>query len=390
MAIRWAVQNGNWSDTATWDGGTLPDVGDDVYSNGFTVTIDQDINVNKITHSAASGIVAGGGFALSTIRNLVCNVEHNNLNTVGNLLIYNINSGGTIIGNIIGPSGGLTNGGQAVRYLSSNTLSITGNISGGTFPSAVSLLNIGAALMVNAPAIINITGNIEGSGVGGTQSNDTASCLVTSSGAVVNITGNVLGCNLSISATLRVEGTLNLIGNAIGRLGPAVTAQSIGTNSYVSNAVASSTSTAPAVSNISPNGFIVLNSSEYSSIGTAPTRGYIKYKTAFANTITIVKENNSSVILQDFADIENELPAESDVREGVLYNADQKIGTLAVPSPADVRRSVPTDNTVGTADLTGEDILQAIQDSTTPLAERLRNVSTVQLSGAQLQAFLTQ
>jgi len=384
MAIKWAVATGNWSSTTTWNDGVLPDVGDEVFSNGFTVTIDQDINVNKITHSASSNTVAGGGFNLSTIRNLICNVEHNNSNAVGNLLIYNSNSGGTLLGDIIGPSGGVSNGGQAVRYLSSNTLSITGNITQGTFPGGNFPTNIGAALMVNSSATINIIGNVEGSGVGSTQTNDIASCIVTSSGAIINITGNILGCNLSVAATVRVEGVLNLIGNAIARLGPAVTCQSIGQNSFVSNAVASSTSIAPAVSNISSSAHIILNSSEHSSLGTSPTRGFVKYKTDFANTVTIIKEDNSPVILQDFADIENELPVESDVREGVLYNANQKTGTLAVPSPQDVRRSVPTDNTVGTADLTAEDILNAIQSSENPVAERLRNVTTNESVGSLL------
>lgn len=46
MAIRFAKQNGNWSSASTWDGGlTSPTAGDNVYSNGFTVTLDQDVNV---------------------------------------------------------------------------------------------------------------------------------------------------------------------------------------------------------------------------------------------------------------------------------------------------------------------------------------------------------
>jgi hypothetical protein len=69
MAIRFASQNGNWSNTNTWDGGlTIPGAGDDVYSNGFTVTLDQDINV---------GCLNGGtnpqGVPLSPIPNMTNN-----------------------------------------------------------------------------------------------------------------------------------------------------------------------------------------------------------------------------------------------------------------------------------------------------------------------------
>jgi hypothetical protein len=69
MAIRFARQAGNWSDPLTWDGGlTIPGAGDDVYSNGFTVTLDQDINV---------GCLNGGtnpqGVPLSPIPNMTSN-----------------------------------------------------------------------------------------------------------------------------------------------------------------------------------------------------------------------------------------------------------------------------------------------------------------------------
>jgi hypothetical protein len=52
MPLRGAVANGNWSNPATWNGGILPAVGDVVASNGFTVTIDQNINVDSLTNTA--------------------------------------------------------------------------------------------------------------------------------------------------------------------------------------------------------------------------------------------------------------------------------------------------------------------------------------------------
>jgi len=56
MALRAAVASGNWSSTATWNGGVLPAAGDVVAANGFTVTIDQNVNVDSITNTAASPV----------------------------------------------------------------------------------------------------------------------------------------------------------------------------------------------------------------------------------------------------------------------------------------------------------------------------------------------
>ena len=58
MALRVAVANGNWSSTSTWYGGVKPTVGDVVASNNFTVTIDEDINVDSITNAARAIVSA--------------------------------------------------------------------------------------------------------------------------------------------------------------------------------------------------------------------------------------------------------------------------------------------------------------------------------------------
>ena len=50
MAVRFAVASGNWSNPAIWDNGAVPVAGDDVYANGFNITIDQNINVFRITN----------------------------------------------------------------------------------------------------------------------------------------------------------------------------------------------------------------------------------------------------------------------------------------------------------------------------------------------------
>jgi hypothetical protein len=56
MALRVAVANGNWSNPATWNGGVLPSPGDIVASNNFTVTIDQNINVDSLTNAVVNPV----------------------------------------------------------------------------------------------------------------------------------------------------------------------------------------------------------------------------------------------------------------------------------------------------------------------------------------------
>lgn len=58
MATRFAVKTGNWSDTTLWDNGALPVSGDVIYPNGFTVTIDQDINVNSLNNNISNVYLA--------------------------------------------------------------------------------------------------------------------------------------------------------------------------------------------------------------------------------------------------------------------------------------------------------------------------------------------
>jgi hypothetical protein len=62
-------------------------------------------------------------------------------------------------------------------------------------------------------------------------------------------------------------------------------------------------------------------------------------------------------------------------------------GTMFVPSPINTRIGVPVDNTVGTGQLTAEDFLQAIENSTSGVGLRLKNVATVQSVGNQLQTY---
>ncbi len=61
MAVRWAVANGNWSDTNTWNSGSvlgIPTGSDDVWSNTFSVNIDQSFDVVTLRNTARARDIA--------------------------------------------------------------------------------------------------------------------------------------------------------------------------------------------------------------------------------------------------------------------------------------------------------------------------------------------
>lgn len=66
MAVRFAVANGNWNTGATWDNGSVPVAGDTVYSNGFTVTVDTDINIESLRNSSQPVVLPNMSIPLMT------------------------------------------------------------------------------------------------------------------------------------------------------------------------------------------------------------------------------------------------------------------------------------------------------------------------------------
>jgi hypothetical protein len=93
MGLKVAVANGNWSSTATWNGGTLPAAGDVVASNGFTVTIDQNVNVDSITNTAQIITTAVPLMTSDTTPSGIAISSPNNLNSAYLALDQNDNTG---------------------------------------------------------------------------------------------------------------------------------------------------------------------------------------------------------------------------------------------------------------------------------------------------------
>jgi hypothetical protein len=353
MANRYAVATGNWSNTAIWDGGTLPGVGDVVRPNGFTVTIDQDITVQELTDNTLAPATQGGVF-LVTSSNL--NINCNILKRAGASTLLTIQSG-------------------------ANNTSIIGDLNNtvGVFLST--------ALVVNSTGTTNVTGNISMNA----NQNGSYTIVASATSGILNYTGTmnmVSGGNLS-ATTFLIQGnmTVNIVGIINGGTGTASPISTL-TNRSISailtgNIIAIGGVSTPAVGNDNSNQNIVINSAVFAD-GVSPIRGAVRFSTTNP-TVTVILSNLSTLTLSDPSTTNP--PVETDVRLGTTYGGGAFIGLLAVPSPSQVSVGISTDNTVGTGIVTSNDFLEAIKTSSDPLAERLRNVATVQTVGDQFNSF---
>jgi hypothetical protein len=397
MAVRWAVQNGNWSNTATWDGGTLPTSADDVYADGKTVTIDQDVTVLSIRNDQRIGGTSGGNFVIGDT--LSTYVITSNLLSYGSLNLFTSsfnNKTITINGNIIfnGNFGGTS---AFIFSSSSSTLNIIGNISDTTASKVTS----GLALVISGvSSIINITGNIlsQGAGIISPSLIRVSSILLS-----FNITGNIE--TLSSSNCLQIANTITNGINIIGQC-------KAGTNSCISitaDVPITITKTIGGLiktaSGIVSSGTITISEIENTlNGGCGVGQGNIRWAN---NSIKIIgyRADGTQFILSDGVGDSNFIPNPANVRSGITYNLSQNTGTLVLPTVDNVRKGVVYDNfdKTGTADLTAEDFWTYATRSLTeapdvPTAqeiadqvwldepERLKNVATVETTGDQLAA----
>jgi hypothetical protein len=419
MADRWPLANGNWSNAANWNGGTLPDVGDDVYADGKTVTIDQDVTVLSIRNTQRTGGTANGGFNFSTAQTtynitadlLAFNANLMTLNQTGRTYNFTGNvSGGTgatngincittsvasininIIGNITSQGQANQRGGVNISQINV-TLTVIGNVSGGGTNGGVILTGITIA----TAATVTITGNVtaEGNTAITALANINVGLRISGVNANISIIGNVLTNTTQLSGVaiyLPTSGvTLNINGNAIGKhFYSSTTGCLIITNSpnsiFVKKAIGSDNGLGVAIDNNSLSN-VVVETLEYSNIGTSPVLGKVLFSSTNFSLIG-QDQNSNTVIFTEDNNVGTFIPAETDVRLNTTYYDGLRVGSLNVPDPSNVRNGVPTDNTVGTADLTAQDFFDAIASSSDPIAIRLRNVATVETTGDQISAF---
>jgi hypothetical protein len=419
MAIRYAVANGNWSNPATWDGGTLPGNGDDVYTDGKTVTIDIDLvgiyRPARLLARNRGGGTNGGQFVVNTTRQIgesgnsveivgadavieACKFTGPSgtvLTIYGNIQggtsaqawgVHNSSSGSIVIhGNIVAGSG---NTAMGAYNSSSGSITVNGNILGGSGTSAYGVQNVSGTII--------ITGNVTGG------SNSSANGVNNSSTGIITISGNVTGGSnssaygISNSSTGTVVINGNVQPTATGQAAVAVYNNSTGyitingdvyggrgaaavyaNNGYIRINGAlkwdATYSNSPAVDS-SNNGVIVLNGDVLHHYGTTGLYGMTlahgritmlngsNYLTTYAESDGNGPGVTGNPVYHDgAARAASNFPTPANVRYGTIYGpANEYTGTCHVPPKEAVAAGTPVDNTVGIAVLTQNDIIQAV------------------------------
>lgn len=408
MANYRAIAAGNWSNPATWDGGSVPpnSEGHNVYANNFTVTIDTSINVAILTNAAITAAFVGGGTSAAVGGTFNLNdgitVNATSINatspaTAFPTILYSGSTSATITASTA-INAGTTNGHHAIRHAGTGTLTITGNCNGGGSSGQA-----GHAAYLSGTGTINLTGNlVGGSGSVGIDSLGGTAVVNKSSGSgIINVTGNVTGAvgqghgianitggtvnvlNGNVTSTGAGNGILQNSSGAILSVNGNVTAgasaiainATAGTVTVVGNCTA--TNGFPAISSITT--VRASGSFTYSSNGTVPIsapRIILNATPALAKT-RYALDGAGTYVDMFTADNPGLGPATNHVRAGVSYGGGLT-GTLAVPPAGAVALGVPVDNTTGSAILTQADVQAALtaQGLTTARAGNLDNLDT--------------
>lgn len=354
MADKWAVANGNWSAGATWNGGTVPQAGDNVYANGKAVTVDAGLTTPVVGRlsteaNAGLGVAAGGSFSARD----GCTIQATNIVAGGShCVLVNDSISFSVLAATV--TGSATAQAAGVYMQSSGTCTATvGAVYGGAYN------NINSSGFHVSSGTLVFTGDAVGS------STNSSACGI----QITSATGHVITGTAKGGA-----GGAPGVQNGAGGQVQISTAQS---NNYPNDGV---TTGGVGSNQLNNSGSVLLDAMVFGSGGWHPVAGRHFVRDAGTNFVQMRQANNGAVTT--IGDVPNDYPAPSDVRSGVSYDFGAKTGTCAVPPAGSVALGVPVDATVGTAALSPTALLGA------DLKARLENCSTVQTIGDQLAALM--
>jgi hypothetical protein len=254
---------------------------------------------------------------------------------------------------------------------------VIGDVKGGALVSSTtSSITLNHGINITAASVVlNITGSVVGGGQTQT-SGFNAGIYCTTNLCTINITGSVIGgafANLVMKAGIYVTGlncTINITGTVNGNVGMAVATTQITTNVYISGTFGTVGSAFP----FSITRLVMLNGVIFCDVINS-LAGVTKWMIPPFSDVEIVTETEVIGVANSLytAGLLTGYPLVANVETGTVYGPVGEFeGTL---SPVNI----------DTAQL-AEDLLTELSTSSNALAERLRNVSTVQTTGSQLTA----
>jgi hypothetical protein len=303
------------------------------------------VNTGPITNSAAAGNTITYGSAVPAVINCPIVGSTSTSISFNNASIGQVTFNGTITGG--------TGTGAAVANSSIGAIVANNTVTGG----------VGPGISNTSTGVVNINGTVTGGVSNGAGVSNTGAGIVTINGTAV---GGVSGPGVINSSVGRVTVT-RAKGNAFG----------IGSTGLTGQVGVSNTST----------GFCIVSELEYGDLGMSPTAGPIIMLDQTSNVALLYRSGLAKQAVIDVNTTAGLLPAVSDTRKGVVYNAGNNVGTMNVPAAASTALGVSVDNTTGTAALTAAAILDELTSNARvagSFGERLKAVSTVATTGQQL------
>lgn len=408
MPLRFAINSGSWSNPSIWSGSLIPTSSDDVYANGYTVMIDQNVVVASLRNTAGGSAIAGGNYLLADNASITTAlVASPNPSTT--LLGYTGSGVASIV--LTSPYYGATgyvNGNTALFYNNgSGSLNFTGDIYVGAW-------NNFYIFSIGGPGTLNFTGNL---GLNASSPEFRTRFIAASNiNSTINFVGSITaqpGFNIPYSYSLfgdsaagrvNITGTLtsggmSILNNAnsgilsiVGPITARDTAGGVTNNLTTANTVVRTSTNAI---NLFTGPFICAEH------GTVPyylirlhlqpvLNNYFQFRDSSTGGVVSPGATGSIANLVSADTVISDQPIPANVRAGVSYGSGAYVGTMAVPNPANVRLGIQVDNTTGSAVLAVEDIWNyniLNLTGSNSIGNRLRTVSTVGTTGAQIAGF---
>lgn len=401
-----AVKSGNWSDVTVWNTGTLPTASDDVYANTFTINVDTSFEVLSLRNTSGTGITVGGvfnfssgsitgsmtsttGFINAANQTTVINVTANtgtvtinapnaNLVGIGNAPQQLLHSGPC---NLVVVASTLTAGGSGNHVIvkpSVGSLTLTGNLFGGT----VAITGNALIMTAGSATVIGNVNALTGPGI-----NILTAC------SSLTITGSLIASS-SAAVSCTTPANINILGSLIpSPTQPAI--NSTGAHVLIHSGSITASTGSPAVISSNANAINVF---------TGPFNNTGNIMAVQCARVYLTNTPTEWQFTSDVAGVSQSLfpanqlstyPSASNVRLGTVYASGSLVGTLAMPTALSVELGVLVDNTTGSAVITTASLAPATWDrarttmtTTGSIGERLQNIATPTIIGNQISSYL--